>query len=93
MYWPVRRNFPGLSWPLPPLSVSRRILRERAYVAPDSVVEMEVQSLEKSLAGSQQGRSRRYESSKERALFACPTVLSEVTSFLQKELAGVKLAS
>lgn len=71
MYWPARRNF--LSWSLPPFSVSRRILPESTYVAPDSVVEMEVQSLEKSLAGSQLGcavGSRRYGRSKERALFA-----------------------
>lgn len=67
MYWPARRNFPGLSWPLPPFSVAGRILPESSYVAPDSVVEMEVQSLEKSLAGS-----RRYGRSKEKAPFACP---------------------
>lgn len=57
MYWPARRNFLGLSWPLPPFSVAGRILPESSNVAPDSVVEMEVQSLEKSLAEANGGEA------------------------------------
>lgn len=52
----------------------------------DFIVEMEVQRLEASGGGG--GGSRRI--SRSRRLTAG---LSEVTSFLQKELAGIKLAS